>query len=127
MLHCPSPCVAEGDGCVEYPVAGTQALAEAGEVLLQAHHTVLIQAAVGHGMGQHQDAEVGRVGAANLRGRQDTRPEVSNTLSAATCHTAGCTLACPGLPSGMSGAASSSCCRQALLLHEHQDPSCIRT
>jgi hypothetical protein len=62
-----SPGVAEGDGCVEYSVAGTQALAELPQVLLQLHHPNLSQPTVGDRMGQHQDAEVWGVGAGNLQ------------------------------------------------------------
>lgn len=68
MVH--QPCVAEWDGCVEYPVARAQGLAEVCQMVLKARHTKLIQAAVGHGMRQHQDAEVGRVRALNLRAQR---------------------------------------------------------
>lgn len=44
------PCVAEGDGRVQYPVTGTETVAEAAESLLQPHDCMLLQATVGHSM-----------------------------------------------------------------------------
>lgn len=71
VLSCAAlPCVAEGDGCVEYPVAGTQVLAEVCQVRLHLDQSILVQPTVCHGVGQHQDAEVGRVRAGNLQVQQ---------------------------------------------------------